>query len=85
MSTRAYQKKVKSWSKVLEFDQWKKFCENFKPIRVWLWFVYKIPESNCFLQLFGELIQIQKKYPTSLDNVSTLTWWLPEAATEGVL
>ena len=23
----------------LNFDQWKTFSENYKPIRVWLWFV----------------------------------------------
>ena len=51
----------------------KAFWENHKPIRVWLWLVYKTAESNCASQLFVKLIQTQKRYPISLDKTSTLT------------
>ena len=32
--------------------------ENYKPIRVWLWFVYKITENNSRSQFFVNFIQI---------------------------
>ena len=35
----------------LRFDQSKIFSENYKPIRIWLWIVYKITENNCLLEL----------------------------------
>ena len=60
----------------LNFDQWKTFSENYKPIRVWLWFVYKFTENNCHSQLFSQFIQTQKRYPTSLDKIRILTWKL---------
>ena len=44
----------------LNFDQSKTFSENYKPIRVWLWIVYKITENI-------------QEYPTSLDKMSILT------------
>ena len=47
----------------LIFDQWKTFSENYKPIRVWLWLVYKFTENNCCSQLFFEFIQTQKRCP----------------------
>ena len=34
-------KKNMSCECALNFDQWKTFAENYKPMRVWLWFVYK--------------------------------------------
>ena len=34
-------KKNMSCECALNFDQWKTFAENCKPMRVWLWFVYK--------------------------------------------
>ena len=34
---------------VLNFDQSKKFSENYKPIRVWLGLVYKVKKTNCQL------------------------------------
>ena len=67
------QKKIKSSRKEyvlwtwLNFDQWQTFSENSKPMRVWLWFVYKFTENYCRLRLFSEFIQTQKRYPTSLD------------------
>ena len=47
----------------LNFDQWKTFSENYKPMRVWLWLVYKFTE-NC---------QIKKRSPTCLDKIRNLT------------
>ena len=40
----------------LRFDQnWKlKIDENYKPLRVWLWIVYKNTENNYRLQLLTE-------------------------------
>ena len=46
---------------VLNFDKWKTSCENNKPIRVWIWLVYKITDNKCRLQLLAEFIQSQKK------------------------
>ena len=60
----------------LNFDQWKTFSENSKPMRVWLWFVYKFTEDYCRLRLFSEFIQTQKRYPTTLDKIRILTWKL---------
>ena len=36
-----------SLERLLNLDWWRSFSENYKPIRVWLWFVYKITETNC--------------------------------------
>ena len=58
---------------VLNFDLWKTFSENYKPMRVWLWLVYKLTENNCCSRLFSEFTQTQKRYPTSLDKASILT------------
>ena len=65
-----------SCERALNFDQWKTFSENYKPMRVWLWFVYKFTENYCRLRLFSEFIQTQKRYPTSLDKIRILTWKL---------
>ena len=53
----------------LNFDQWKTFSGNYKPIRVWLWLVHKFTENNCRSRLFSKFIQTQKRYPTSLDKL----------------
>ena len=58
------------------FHQWKTFSENYKPMRVWFWLVYKFTENFCPSWLFSEFIQTQKRYPTSLDKIPTLTWKL---------
>ena len=58
------------------FDQWKTFSVHYKPVRVWLWFVYKSTENHCRQRLSTEFIQTQKSYPTSLDKISILTWKL---------
>ena len=43
-----------------------------EPIRVWLWFVYKITENDCCLRLFPEFIQTQKRYSNSFDKITIL-------------
>ena len=52
----------------LSFEQWKAFSENYKSIRILLWFVYNFTENNCCSQLFSNFIQTQKMYPISLDK-----------------
>ena len=53
--SKAHQKKM-SRESALKFEQWKTVCENYKPIRVCLWLVYKITDNNYRLQLFTEFI-----------------------------
>ena len=36
----------------LNFDQWETFSQNYKPMRVLLWFVYEIIENDCRSSLF---------------------------------
>ena len=50
----------------LNFDQGKTSSENFKPIGVCLWLVYRIVKDQgvIALQLFTKLIQTKKRYPT---------------------
>ena len=60
-----------SQESALNFDQWEKHSENYKPIGV---FVYKITENNRRLGCYTEFIQTQKSYPTSLYKISILTW-----------
>ena len=62
--------------KELNFDQWKTFFKNYKPMRVWLWLVYKFTENYCPSRFFSEFIQTQKRYPTSPDKIRILTWKL---------
>ena len=71
-----FKKKNISCESASNFDQWKTFSENYKPMRVWLWLVYKFTENYCRSRLFSEFIQTQRKYPTSLDKIRILTWKL---------
>ena len=63
-----------SCERALNSDQWKTFSENYKPIRVSLWLVYKFTDNNCRSQLFSEFIQTEKSYLTFLDKISIITW-----------
>ena len=54
----------------LNFDQWKTFSKNYKPMRVWL---YKFTKNYGGLQPFSMYIQTQKTYPTSIDKIVILT------------
>ena len=71
-----FQEKNMSCERVLNFHQWKTFSENYKPMRVWLWLVYRFTENCQIYRLFSEFIQTQKTYPTSLDKICILTWKL---------
>ena len=51
------QEKNMSCERVLNFDQWKTFSENYKPMRVWLWLAYKFTKNYFHLRLFPEFIQ----------------------------
>ena len=62
-----------SCERALNFDQWKTFSENYKPMRVWLWLVYKFTENCQIYRLFSEFIQTKKRYHTSPDKIRTLT------------
>ena len=68
------QEKNMSCQRALNFGQWKMLSENYKPMRVWLWLVYKFIENYCRLRLFSEFIQTQNRYPTSFDKIRILTW-----------
>ena len=57
----------------LNFDQWKTFAENYKPMRVWLWLVYKFTKNFQIYQLFSEFVETKKRYPTSFDKIRILT------------
>ena len=71
------QEKNMSFQRALNFDQWKIFSENYKPMRVWLWLVYKFTENCQIYRLFSEFIQTKKRYPISLDKIRILTRKLP--------
>ena len=79
--TSKVQAKNMSCEHTLNFDQWKTFFENYKPIRVWLWLVYKFTEN---LQLSTEFIQTQKRYPSCLNKISILTWKLFTISSQNV-
>ena len=61
-----------SYKLALTFDRWKAFSENYKPMRIWLWFIYKFTENYCCFWLFFAFIQTQKRYPTFLDKIKYL-------------
>ena len=50
------------YERAWNFDQRKTFSENYKPMRVWLWSVYKFTKNCCRSRLFSEFIQTQKRY-----------------------
>ena len=70
------QEKNMSCERGLNFDQWKTFSENYKPLRIWLWLVYKFAENYCILRPSLGFIQTQKRCFTSLGIKRILTWKL---------
>ena len=50
------QEKSMSCKRALNFGQWKSLSENYKPMRVWLWLVYKFTENCQIYRLFAEFI-----------------------------
>ena len=54
----------------LNFDQWKKFSENYKPMRVWLWLVDKFNDNYCRLRLFClRSFKLRRKYVPNLKAI----------------
>ena len=68
-----------SCGRALNFDQWKTFSENYKPMRVSLWVLYKFTENYYRLRLFSEFIQTRKMYPIrgrfTTPNNKLLLWF----------
>ena len=57
--SKVQEKKVSS-ERALNFDQWKTFLENYKPIRISLWLLYKYTKNNYRSRLFSESIQLKR-------------------------
>ena len=76
VSTSVNQEKIKSYIMWTCFKFWpiKNVSKTNKPIRVWLWLLYKFNENNCCLRLFSKFIQAQKIFPNSIEKISILTW-----------
>ena len=70
--SKVHQKSI-SRERTEQFQQWKRLFENHKPIRVWLWFVYKVIEDNPYLRLFAAFIHTQERSSTTLVKVVILT------------
>ena len=58
----------------LSFEQWKISPENSRPIRVWLWFVYKVTRIVLAQDFWPSSFKLKKRYPTFHDKVNILTW-----------
>ena len=71
------QEKNMSCLRALNFDQWKTYPENYKPMRVSLWLAYKCSQNCQIYRLFSEFIQTKKRYPICLDKIRILTRKLP--------
>ena len=50
------QEKNISCERPLNFDQPKTFSENYEPMRVWLWLVYKFTKNYCRSRFFSKFI-----------------------------
>ena len=53
----------------LNFDQWITFSENYNPMKVWLWLVYKIYRELLLLVTFLRVHSNSKELPTSWQNM----------------
>ena len=69
------QEKNMSCDRALNFDQSKIFFENYKPMRVLLWLVYKFTK-NCQIYRLFLRVHSNSRYPNSLDKICILTWKL---------
>ena len=70
------QEKNVSCERALNFDQWKIFSENYKPMRVWLWLVYKIYRELLSLATFPPVHSNSKEvsylsWPNTYPNLKT--------------
>ena len=74
------QERNMSCERGLNFDQWKTFPENYKPVRIWLWLLYKftimIVAHTTFLRVHSNSKEV------SLDKISILTWKLLVISTQ---
>ena len=61
------QEKNMSCERALNFNQWKTFYENYKPMTVWLWFVYKVYRE---LLSFATFLRVH----SNSKEVSYLSW-----------
>ena len=60
------QEKTISCERGLNVDQWKKFSKHYKPMRVWLWLVYKFTKNYCRLQLYSKFyLSRENVYPNA--------------------
>ena len=66
------QEKNMPYEHALNFDQWKTFSEHYKPMRVWLWRVYKFNENYCRSRLFSESIQTLYIWQSTYPNLKTI-------------
>ena len=73
-----------SCERVFNFDKGKTFSEKYKPMRVWLWLVYKFTENYCRSWLFTDFIQTQKRCSTSHDKMRILIWKLLVISSQNV-
>ena len=64
-----------SYGRTWNLDQWKLFSKNFTPMRVRLWFVYKITETSCCSPLLPGLFKLKRGILPPL-TISVLSWWL---------
>ena len=53
----------------LNFDQWITFSENYKPMKVWLWLVYKIYRELLLLVTFLRVHSNSKELSSSWQNM----------------
>ena len=65
-----------SCERALNFDHWKTFSENYKPMRVWLWLVYKIYRELLLLATFLPVHSNSKEvfylsWPNKYPNLKT--------------
>ena len=67
--------KYMSCKHALNFDQQKICSKNYKPMRAWLWLVYKFTDNYCRSRLYFSF-QTQEEVSTSFDKVLILSWKL---------
>ena len=50
----------------LNFDKWKTFSESYKPMRVWLWLVYKFTKNFCRFHFSQSSLNLKRGIPPLL-------------------
>ena len=54
--------------RTLNHDHWKPFFKNYKPMRIWLWLVYKFTDNYC------RLSQLFPRVHSNSKEVSYVSW-----------